>query len=150
MDFAGTMVLHSPLYYRRIQEHYSLHCLNKGCFPAHLSSTLLKQLDPITVTSTISPFSQFFCTCICFSLFLSARWRQCKINFAFCKPGISSVKRFRFIQISCHLCNSSCLLYLCSFVTKTGLREFIKQENSGAGSSKDYFPLYKFYFFDPE
>lgn len=66
------LALHSAHYCRRLQDHYSLQCLSKGCFPAHLSSPLLKRLHPITVTSTISPFSQFFCTCICFFLFLSA------------------------------------------------------------------------------
>lgn len=106
--FAEKVVLapQSAQYCRRIQDHYSVECLNKACLLAHLSRTLLKQLHLITVASTISFFLWFFCICICFFLFVSASWRQCKTNFASHKSDISSVKRFRFIQISCHLYNS--------------------------------------------
>lgn len=154
MDFAEEMAVdfHSAHSYRRMQDCYSFRCLNKGSFPAHFFSSLLKQLHPVTAASTNSPFPQDFCTYIC-SFFFVRQLKTIQGKLSFSQNRLSPVKRFQFILISCHLSSSS-LLVCCSlanFVTKTIIREFIKQENPVAGNSEDTTFLFEvLFFFDLE
>lgn len=139
MDFAEEMApaLHSAHSCRGMQDHCSLWCLNKGFFSSLFVQYFVKAVNyPITVTCTNSPSHSSVLASAFF--FPSASWRQYKVNCPFHKPDTSLVKKFRFIQISCHLTNS---VFICctlaNFVTKASLRECIEQETPGAGNSED-------------